>query len=122
MGLQRSLLFCVLMFTQASVVAAPLIQKIDNRTSFGFVVLKHSDLSSCSLQDKNIVIDAHSVFNQAFLLEIGQHSLELRPIYYLDAQTNQKIAMTDDAYNYVSEKIQHAYEAWRKIQDLKKGS
>ena len=114
MGLQKSLVLSFLVLTYVDIVAAPLIQKINNRSSFGFVVLKHSDISSCSLNNKNILIEARTVFHQDFLLEIGHPSLELRPVYYFDTQTNQKIAMTDEVYNYIPEKIQQAYEAWKK--------
>ena len=118
MDILKNVILVLLVSSQAKLFAAPLIQKINNKSDFGFVVLKHSDLSSCSLTPsetrKNIVIDAHSIFNQSFLLEVGQPSLVLRPIYYQDCQTNEKVALADDTFEYVTENIEQAFVVWKK--------
>jgi hypothetical protein len=116
--LLKNAFWVLLVFFQTDLFSAPLIQKIINQSDFGFVILKHSDMSSCSLSPseirKNIVIDAHAVFNQPFLLEIGQPSLVLRPIYYENSQTHEKIVLTDDMFEYVPENIEQAFIAWKK--------
>jgi len=102
------------------VQSAPLIQNIKNNTSFGFVVLRHSDTSGCSLHGLHEVIEANSVFNHEFLLELGIPSLVLRPIYFISKKTNQKMFLTDEQYNYVPEKVELAYELWKKETGIKK--
>jgi hypothetical protein len=105
---------------QAQIQAAPLISKIVNKSDFGYVILKHSDSSSCSLSGKNIVIDAHDQFNHEFLLERGVPSVLLRPIYYLDKRTGQKINFVDQKYNYVPELLDKAYDLWKENKGTKK--
>ena len=120
MVLQKNTFLILLSMAQGNIFSAPLIQKISNQSSFGFLVLNHSDVSSCSLQGKDIVIDAHSIYNQSFLLEFGHPGLILRPVYYLDLKTNEKISLIDDDNNFVPEKIQEAFMAWKKNVGSKK--
>ena len=95
------------------IFAVPVIQKIENKTNFGFVVLKHSDVSSCSLQNRSIVIDAHSSYVSPFLFEVKKSSLELRPIYYRDPKTFEKYMLTDELFAYAPDRINQAYEHWK---------
>lgn len=100
--------------------AAPLIQKIINHSDFGFVILEHSDTSSCSLSKRGVIIDAQSVFEHEFLLERGKPSVVLRPIYYLNPVAKKKITFVDDRYNFDQEKLEQAYRLWKTIKGTKK--
>lgn len=111
---QKNTFWVLLSLSQGYIFSAPLIQKINNQSSFGFLILNHSDLSSCSLQDKKIIIEARSVYNNSFLLEFGQPGLVLRPVYYLDSMSGEKIDLTDSDNNFVEEKINQAFLAWKK--------
>lgn len=93
--------------------ATPLIQKIVNETDFGLFVLSHSDSSSCSLQDKSIVIKPHTTFNNEFLLELGQPSLVLRPVFYQNPSTKDIAWLTDTSFQYQSDLVKQAYQMWR---------
>ncbi len=93
--------------------AAPMIQKINNHTNIGFVILEHSDTSSCSLQGRGKIIEARSSFSDAFLLEPGKPSLVLRPIYYFDIETNKPIFFADVNDQEIPEKLQDAYTVWK---------
>lgn len=103
-----------------SVRAAPLISKIINNSDFGYVILEHSDGSSCSLAGKDIVIDARSQFDHEFLLERGKPSVRLRPIHYLDKKTKQKIKFVDEQYSFVPEHLGQAYNLWKENKGAKK--
>lgn len=103
-----------------NVQAAPLISKIVNHSDFGYVIVEHSDNSSCSLADKGIVIDAKSEFLHEFLLEPGKPSVRLRPVYYLDAKTSKKITFVDQNYEIVPELLDVAHELWKNGKGNKK--
>ncbi len=110
-----------LLFAQSMVYTTPLIQKIVNNTDFGLLILSHSDSSGCSLQNKSIIIKPHDVFNHAFLLESGEPSLVLRPVYYKAPFLEKIIWLTDQsAYQYQSNLVSQAYVAWK--QQIKKSS
>ncbi|OGB86117.1 hypothetical protein A3J41_02990 [candidate division TM6 bacterium RIFCSPHIGHO2_12_FULL_38_8] len=100
--------------------SAPLISKIVNNSDFGYVILEHSDGSSCSLAGKNVIIDARSQFDHEFLLERGVPSVLLRPIYFLDPKTKQKILFVDDSYNFIPERLDQAHELWKENKGHKK--
>lgn len=106
------------LFLQVGLQAAPLIQKIVNSSDFGLLILSHSDSSSCSLHGKSIIIKPHDNFNHEFLLELGQPSLTLRPVYFQDP-TSKKVAwLTDQSYQYNSELVGQAFELWKKQRKL----
>ena len=94
----------------------PMISKINNKSDFGFVVFSHSDSSSCSA--KNQEIQAQSEFNQALLLESiksnkkSAPTVVLRPIYFLDPVTQQKIIFLDKNYEIIPDGLQKAYALW----------
>lgn len=104
----------------AQIQTAPLISKIVNNSDFGYVILEHSDNSSCSLAGKEIVIHAHDQFNHEFLLERGVPSVLLRPIYYLDKKTGKKINFVDQEYNFVPALLDKAYDLWKENKGTKK--
>lgn len=110
MGLQKGLLVSLLLFVSVDTAAAPMVQKIVNNTNVGFLVVEHSDTSSCSLKGRGKMIEARSTLSDAFLLEPGKPSLLLRPVYYLDAKTNKKIYFADIDHQNVFEKIEYAYD------------
>ena len=100
--------------------AAPVIQSIVNDSDFGFLIFKHSDISDCSLSDREVIIDPHSKFTHEFLLEVGKPSVVLRPVYYQHPFTKKKIWFVDDSYNFNPEKIQEVYDLWFKTKRAKK--
>jgi hypothetical protein len=100
--------------------AAPLISKIINNSDFGYVILDHSDTSSCSLVGKEMLIHAHSQFNHEFLLERGVPSVVLRPIDYLDKKTQQKIKFVDQEYHIIPEQLERAYNLWKENKGVKR--
>lgn len=105
--------FCIM-----SLHPVAMISKINNKSDFGFVVFSHSDSSSCS--GKNQEIHAQSQFNQALLLEPIKSSnnkksvasVVLRPIYFLDSLTHEKIIFLDKNYTIIPEALQKAYDLW----------
>ena len=92
--------------------AAPVIQSIVNNSDFGFVILEHSDSSDCSLSNRGVVISAHSTFTHEFLLELGKPSILLRPVYYQDPFTGEKIWIVDDSYHFNHAKVAQVYDLW----------
>lgn len=113
MGHRYFFLSVCAMILHSNLLASPLIQKISNDTDFGFLIMQHSDTSSCSLQDKGMIVHAHSDFNHEFLLEVGQPSVVLRPVYYLNPTTKKKMWLVNEHAVYVPEKVQLVHEAWR---------
>lgn len=111
--------FCLVVFFTPVAFGAPLIQKISNHTDFGFVIIAHSDQSSCSLQAKQVIIPPQSAFTHEFLLEVGTPSVVLRPIFYKDSTSNQEFWLTDSNFEYQPELVQQAYDAWKKIDKFK---
>ena len=111
-------MLCGLMHLQA----APLIQRIINNSDIGFVIFEHSDTSSCSLANKHMIVPARAVFEHEFLLELGKPSVVLRPIYYLEPRSKEKIVFVNHNYELVPEKLQAAYELWKASQKNKKQS
>jgi len=109
-----------LLFLPVGLQATPLIQKIVNNTDFGLLILSHSDNSSCSLQGKSIIIKPHDTFNHEFLLELGQPSLVLRPVYFQDSVTKENVWLTDQSYQYQAELVKKAYQVWKKQKKLHK--
>jgi hypothetical protein len=115
--IQIALLACLSIF---HLHGAPLISKIINNSDFGYVILEHSDGSSCSLAGKNLLIDAHSSFNHEFLLEPGKPSVLLRPVYYFDKKTKQKIKFVDQNYDVIPDQLELAYNLWKANRGTKK--
>lgn len=109
-----------MLLLHAGLQSAPLIQKVVNNSDFGLLVLEHSDSSSCSLQGKSVIIKPQETFNQEFLLELGQPSLTLRPVYYQDPVTKQIAWLTDTAYQYNSARVDQAFELWKKQKKIYK--
>ena len=103
-----------------SVQAAPLISKIVNNSDFGYAIVEHSDSSSCSFAGKNVVIDAKSEFQHEFLLEPGKPSVRLRPIYYLDPNTQNKTTFVDQNYELVPDWLDVAHDLWKSGKGNKK--
>lgn len=100
--------------------AAPLIQRIVNNSDIGFVIFEHSDTSSCSLSNLHMKVEARSVFNHEFLLELGKPSVVLRPIYYLDPKSAEKIIFVNENYEIIPEKLEEAYDAWKALKRPKR--
>lgn len=119
--------------------AAPMVQKIVNNSQVGFIIVLHSDASPCSLHKKNIRIEAKSSLVEDFLLEpsiklsetlshedslkknndflhkkLDKASLVLRPAYYYDEATQTQIPLLNDEQNFDEEKVEKAYDAWKK--------
>ncbi len=121
MRLQRCIQFAaVISFFMVHLKAAPVIQSILNDSDFGFVVFKHSDTSHCSLSNLEVIIHAHSKFTHEFLLELGKPSVVLRPVYYQDPLTHQKIWFVDTSYHFNPQKIQEVYDLWVQRKRAKK--
>lgn len=119
--------------------AAPMVQKIINKSQIDFIVVLHSDASSCSLRKKNIKIEANSSFVGDFLLEpsvklkksisfqsssrktkhssnlknIDKASLILRPAYYYDDMTKTRIPLLNKDKMFDNEMVKKAYAAWK---------
>lgn len=96
--------------------AAPIVQKVLNKSQIGFAVLFHNDTSRCSLAKKKSIIDAFGSFTDEFLLvrdDSKKPSLILRPAYYFDTKTDVKFALLDDHKNFDMQKIEAAYAAWK---------
>ncbi|MFA5998870.1 MAG: hypothetical protein WC747_02550 [Candidatus Babeliales bacterium] len=113
MGLRKGLHLSLLLFVGVDIAAAPMVQKIVNNTNVGFLIVEHSDTSSCSLQGRRKVIAARSTFTDSFLLEPGKPSLVLRPIYYLDTKTNKPLFFADVDRQEIPIKLQAAYDIWK---------
>lgn len=107
-------------FVANSLCAAPMVQNIANKTSLGFEIISHSDISTCSLHKSGKVIEACSLFQQGFLLERGKPCLILRPVYYCDPLTNTKMPLVDTQQNFDADRIDAAYNAWKKQGRVKK--
>lgn len=132
---------CIWVLTINSLLAqaAPVVQKIINNSQVGFVIVLHSDASSCSLHQKNIKIEAKSTLVEDFLLEpsvklpekslpegfeeksskflpkkLDKASLILRPAYYYDEITNTQISLLDDQKNFDEKMVEKAFFAWKK--------
>jgi hypothetical protein len=93
--------------------AIPLLSQINNESDFGYAIVYHSDVSSCSLNDKHTLIFPHSVFNQEFLLERGKPSVILRPVFYTHPQTQQTITFVDQDYQLMPELLEQAFNVWK---------
>lgn len=108
-------LHLILLSSSWYITTAPLIQKIINDTDFGFVVLTHSDNSECSLRDKSVIIEPRTSFTQEFLIELGEPSLVLRPVYYQDPIQHQKAWLTDDQkpFDYKPLMVEQAFQLYR---------
>lgn len=100
--------------------SVPLIQKIVNTSDIGFVIVKHTDPSGCSLSNRGVLVDAQTVFSHEFLLELGKPSVILRPMYYLDPQSKQKITFVDQNYQIIPDKLAQAYDLWKSVKGHKK--
>jgi len=96
------------------VVAAPLVQKITNNTDFGYMIVHHSDDSLCSLRNKKIIIQPHSTFMHEFLLEYGQPSLVLRPVFYQNPTTKEDVWLTGNNFEFQSSLIDNVHTVWKK--------
>lgn len=112
----RNLVVWGLLVNSWLVQAAPLVQNIVNKSDVGYVIVFHSDNSSCSVQNKNLVIEARSYSKKPFLLERhkkgGKSSLILRPLYYQDKATNTKMPLLNQQHQYDPKFIEAAYQAW----------
>jgi len=120
-------MFVVLMLISCDVAqSAPVVQKIINNSSVGFVVIFHSDTSSCSANKKNITIDNDTVLIEDFLLEpsveikslfvsknLSKASLVLRPAYYYDSLREQKISLLNDDHSFNNQQVEKAFFAWK---------
>ncbi len=91
----------------------PIVSKITNSSDIGYMVIHHTDQSSCSLHDKKIILHAHQMFEHPFLLESGKPSLILRPCYYSDAQTGQKINFLDSNNQVIDQNLNQAFNLWK---------
>lgn len=116
-----------------------MVQKIVNKSHVGFMVVLHSDTSSCSLHKKNILINADDTLAQDFLLEpsvkifmnakkpvraskkkampqpriFDKASLILRPVYYYDEVADLQIPLLNNQYQFDDEKVEQAFAAWK---------
>lgn len=120
MNRQKSLYLNLLLFISCRLGAAPLIQKVVNNSNFGFMVVLHSDLSTCTFHDKKMIIDAQSTFEHQFLLELGKPSLVLRPVYFLEKKSGVKVWLVDAENKYNQESIKKAHELFRRENKSKK--
>lgn len=96
--------------------AAPIVQKIINKSQIGFIIIFHNDVSSCSLDTKNNIVDAKSTFETEFLLvrnNIKQPSVVLRPVYYQDSVTGVKFELLNENNGFDDSKIERAYVTWK---------
>lgn len=135
----RKMLAWALFISSSIDQAAPMVEKIVNKSQVGFIVVLHSDASSCSLSAKNILIDAHAVLVEDFLLEPSlklekasladdsvrklansydlkkteKASLILRPAYYYNESTQQQMSLLNDENLFDDEKVEKAYIAWK---------
>jgi len=114
MKIMNKVIFIFIMVNYFNVFTAPLIQKISNNTNFAFIVLNHSDISSCSLHGKNIIIYPQDTFEVKILLEIGNPSLTLRPIYYQESKNGPLYWLTDEKYVYQDHLVAIAHGAFKK--------
>lgn len=105
----RTLCTVITLMMYQIVVTAPLIQKVTNKTDFGFAVVKHTDDSSCSLRGKSIIIQPKSEFVHEFLLELGDPSLVLRPVFYQHPKTKKIVWLTNKNFDYNPSLIESAY-------------
>ncbi len=125
----RNLFVAVLAITFGEIQSAPVIQKIKNNSQVGFMIVYHSDKSPCSLHQKNKIIDVYSSFSDEFLLTPGievakklssgdtvtsKVSLILRPAYFYDRATEQKISLLQDDNSFDDVGVQAAFRAWSK--------
>lgn len=108
---------CGLFMISCVAQGVPLMQKIDNKTGVGYIVLFHSDRSTCSLQNKNQIVDSRTIFKNIFLLDRNTQRYEpnliLRPFYYYDQNTNRKIQLLNQQFQFDREGINVAYNAWK---------
>lgn len=137
MNIQK-LLIWVLIINSCIIQSAPVVQKIVNNSQVGFIIVLHSDTSSCSLRKKNIKIEAKSSLVEDFLLEpsvklealsfdqgrmknkkplhskdLNKASLILRPAYYFDDMTHEQMSLLNDDKNFDNGKIEKAYISWK---------
>lgn len=119
-GLMKVRLLSILMVNTLVVYSEPLVQSITNKTQVGFEIVSYADKSECSAHLKNLVIDCESKYYQEFLLERGVPSLVLRPVYFIDYVTGQKVDLVDATKQFDDQKIKQAYELWKKAGNKKK--
>ncbi len=119
--MRLQLFFGLLLCTFVKVLyGAPLVQNVHNQSQIGFEIVSHSDVSTCSLQHKKMFVDAESDFKQEFLLERGQPSLILRPVYYFDILSGSKMYFVDEFQQLDKQKLDDAFQAWKKAGYKKK--
>lgn len=112
MRLQIWLFFLGAFFCTA-LSANPIVSIIYNNSDIGYAVVIHSDKSGCSLQNKDVVIDAQSEFKSDFLVERGNPSVLLRPLYFLDPETGQKYYFLDELFQIIPKQLEQAFLAWK---------
>lgn len=130
---KKLIIFMLFLFGPDIVLGAPVVQKINNQSEIGFMIVHHSDKSPCSLHDTRTLVDAKSTFLNEFLIAASSKkitmpkldwlpsqnyslniSFMLRPAYYLDLTAGKKFWFLDDNNMIDEAKLHVAFKAWSK--------